>query len=376
MAPSDSQEEHLEAKLDWSLVEKLPVWTAALAGLVLATGFVVELTFLDRFGLRETGVEFFKAKYLHVGLLHLLFSWLVAVPCYAIVHVYRRTRAHAIKVAYEVDGTTNLPPFELNLPMALLAVNLLLLTYVFVVLVPPRLVSEKKWLLAAISVFSVVSPWLALWITKSRGAKGQHRRALRARILMACCVPVLAADIAVVWGSTFGTIKECLYYGGYLFFAFSVLLIVIAHRLIVWTYRMPDGTTRVAWWTAGICVLAAVYYLSAVSFAYRVYPFIPADKGGGDYTEATSVTVRLHEGAAVPSWILEPPRPSRTAFSPRDTALSKPLIIIEETADCVYLADPNDAGGPFGWRRGFIPTIIQVNRSDIASVVYLSRRQL
>ena len=107
--------------LKWASLEKIPVLFATLTGLTFVTGFIVEITFLDRFGLRETGVEFFKAKYLHVGILLLLFSCFVALPCYAIAYLHYRTSAFAVTVNHARDPTTGLPPFVLNRPMALLA---------------------------------------------------------------------------------------------------------------------------------------------------------------------------------------------------------------------------------------------------------------
>jgi hypothetical protein len=359
-------------RFDWTAVEKIPVCVAVFAGLVFTTGFIVEISFLDRFGLRETGVEFFKAKYLHVGILDLLFSCLVAVPCYAIIYLHFRTRKHAVKVRYAVDKTTGLPPFVLNLPMACLAVNLLLLIYIFAVLAPPSMVVEKKQFLALILVVTITSPWIALWVVKAVGAVGERRRVLREWLLAILCLPVLAADLFALRGAVFKTIIECVCYGGYLFFVFSILVYVIAHVLKARAHRMPDSNARLAWWTAGVCVIAATYYLSVISFAYRVYPFIPADKGGGDYTEAATVTIRLHDGAIVPSEMLAR---SSTPTVSKVTITSKPLIIIEETPACVYVADPADAGGPFSWRTGSIPKIIQITRSDIASIAYAGKRR-
>ena len=182
---------------------------------------------------------------------------------------------------------------------------------------------------------------------------------------MFSCLPVVAADVVALWDGMLVMIGDCLYHGGYSFFFFSVLVFAIAHRLSTWSRRMPDANARIAWWAAGACLIAATYYLSIVSFAYHVYPYIPADKGGGDYTEATLVTIHFHGDAVVPLEMLAPGGGAST-----DSKQSKPVIIIEETPTSVYIADPTDAGGPYSWRRGSTPTILQITRSDIAGILY------
>src|ERR1039457_2478997 len=53
--------------------QAIPYWFAATAGLVYATGFLVEFTFHNSMGLRMASTEIFKAKYIYVGLLCLQF---------------------------------------------------------------------------------------------------------------------------------------------------------------------------------------------------------------------------------------------------------------------------------------------------------------
>jgi hypothetical protein len=69
--------------------QSLPQWFIAIAALIYATGFLVVFSFFERFGLRETGVEFFKAKFFHVGILCLMFPVIVLVPPFAFVGIKR-----------------------------------------------------------------------------------------------------------------------------------------------------------------------------------------------------------------------------------------------------------------------------------------------
>jgi hypothetical protein len=50
-------------------LRSLPYWFAAIAGLIYATGFLIEFTFLNSLGVSDAGTDVFKAKYIYVGLL-------------------------------------------------------------------------------------------------------------------------------------------------------------------------------------------------------------------------------------------------------------------------------------------------------------------
>src|SRR5674476_1469603 len=57
-----------------------PQWFALLIAMTYASGFLLVFTFLDRFGIREGGEEFLKAKYIHAGILFLLFPVSILIP--------------------------------------------------------------------------------------------------------------------------------------------------------------------------------------------------------------------------------------------------------------------------------------------------------
>jgi hypothetical protein len=48
---------------------RIPAWFLTFSALVYASGFLAVTTFLDRFGIRESGIGVWKAKYVYVGLL-------------------------------------------------------------------------------------------------------------------------------------------------------------------------------------------------------------------------------------------------------------------------------------------------------------------
>jgi len=60
----------------------VPAWFLAFSALVYASGFLAVTTFLDRFGIRESGIGLWKAKYVYVGL------FCVALPLVAASTIY------------------------------------------------------------------------------------------------------------------------------------------------------------------------------------------------------------------------------------------------------------------------------------------------
>ena len=60
--------------------------------LIYASGFIVVYTFLERWGIRETGDQLLRVKYFHVGFLCLLFPLLWFIPMWAIGSMLKARR--------------------------------------------------------------------------------------------------------------------------------------------------------------------------------------------------------------------------------------------------------------------------------------------
>ena len=55
--------------MEFISIEAIPAWFAIFATLVYAAGFVIEFTFFNSMGIKESVSEIFKAKYIYIGLL-------------------------------------------------------------------------------------------------------------------------------------------------------------------------------------------------------------------------------------------------------------------------------------------------------------------
>lgn len=104
-------------------------------------------------------------------------------------------------------------------------------------------------------------------------------------------------------------------------------------------------------------VIVVLCVISAILFALKVFPYIPASKGGADFTNPVFVSVNLPD--------------STTLSAEQRNALSAPTsyVLIEETPESIFLAHIADAGGPLAWRQfAGVPKIVQI-RKDAALII-------
>jgi hypothetical protein len=121
-------------------------------------------------------------------------------------------------------------------------------------------------------------------------------------------------------------------------------------------------------WLLVACIMIPVYYLALLAFSHAVFPFIPAIRGGGDYTVAPRVVVYLKDQVSreVLGKYLDSTSP--TSFR------TIPIILLEETATALFIASADDAGGPCSWRLKpeKKPQVLSISRDLIAGVQYFS----
>jgi hypothetical protein len=146
-----------------------------------------------------------------------------------------------------------------------------------------------------------------------------------------------------------------------------------------------------------VCFAVPVYYLSLVTFSASLLSYLPASRGGGDYSDASKVVLKLTRDFtrdAVTNLFLEP---DSSAGSPANGAalkgkptvngapsnvtpapsgvFTRQCVWIEETSTALFIANPLDAAGPIGWRKSQAdrPTVLAIDRKSILAVEYLHR---
>jgi hypothetical protein len=119
---------------------------------------------------------------------------------------------------------------------------------------------------------------------------------------------------------------------------------------------------------------------STLAFAYRLFPLIPADKGGGNFAysrdaricvAATSAKKPEADTLAIPEALVGPSAPP---------GCSVPVMVIAATESTLYIARSDDRGGaaasaersaPENWSDGeHVPTIYAISKAKLAFTEY------
>jgi len=131
----------------------------------------------------------------------------------------------------------------------------------------------------------------------------------------------------------------------------NVIIILMMRRELVVTLGLKEKSSkdrgllhRSDPWFVRVLVVAVLYTVSVLGFAYRVYPFVPVQKAGGDYSTAEPVSILLMKSTECSSIGL-----SKEIEAPR------PAVVLSEDSNWVYVAPLSGLGsgwGPKCWSWG------------------------
>jgi hypothetical protein len=171
--------------------------------------------------------------------------------------------------------------------------------------------------------------------------------------------------------------------GSYWVFVIALTVYVTCTLVQDIAYWYPGQKQAVHFARWAIVITLSVF--SVLSFAYRVYPYIPADKGGGNYHFSRDATICM-----LPKGLLPPTLQSRVLSDSDNTSCSDVLKILEITDTTVYAALSSDQGenedGQIPkddnreaadiWNDGvYFPTIYAISRNKIAFIQYEQPRK-
>jgi hypothetical protein len=89
-------------------------------------------------------------------------------------------------------------------------------------------------------------------------------------------------------------------------------------------------------------------YLATLAFAGHIYPYIPAERGGGDYTAEKAWVLTFDA-------LLSNSIPTNVLSSSKTNLQSKKAVILDETANTIYIAIPTDGTNEIAKWRENIP---------------------
>jgi hypothetical protein len=313
-------------------------------GLAYATGFLIIFTFLERFGLKDAGTEFFKVKYMHVGILFLMFPIASIIPFFYML--------------LNKESQDQKPP--VYLPSIVLIFNTLMVFYIIVAFAPPGFVMQRQALIPIIFSFttfglSILQYIIPIFIKEDK-TKIVHEFARWSL----CIIIALPLDIYSLRG-LYKNLWEMFVDGGYTFLIFIILFGITIWRFYIRSKRTQTSHGKYCNLILAACMMFSLYYLSVLTFALRVYPYIPASKGGGDYYYAPKAIFYYKEKykKSIPNEL-------------STNLITKQLVVMEETENSIFAADANDAWGPLEWKKmsSVKPNIFEIRRESIATAVY------
>jgi hypothetical protein len=137
-------------------------------------------------------------------------------------------------------------------------------------------------------------------------------------------------------------------------------------KITFWYPGQKQGVHLARW-----AIVITLSILSVLTFAYRVYPYIPADKGGGNFHFSRDAKICMFAEGMLPTAIRDI----------SDKSCSVQLKIIEITDTTTYVARNDDRGkNEMGnkpkaddreaaevWSDGYFPDVYAISRLKIAS---------
>jgi len=343
------------------LIELLPQYIVAATAVIYAAGFLVILAFLDRFGIREAGADFWKAKYIHIGILCVAFPLILNGTILSLVHLIGHGKFERPTM------------WQRLLPLGLLVINLEIVCFVLITLSNRKPGGSEiagldalQWITAVTLLGVPVLLLLERIIERVSGripaadaelSPTSQSFAVTSRWVLVVVVACLDVWYFTQFNGTVTGVQPALVLT---YIALSIVLGVMISTVVAYERRQVDEGRRKAIAVLTSAIVGPFFYLVVLAFSYGVYQNIPATRGGGDYTSAPKVVVTLK--AALPTT-----NSDARYFATAEHRVTIPLVLIEETSWALYLADPADGGGPAEWKGvgGRKPAILILNKSEV-----------
>lgn len=347
-APLDSTGRHKE--LLKSLLGNFSTYSIIGSAIAYATGFLIIFVFHDSYGLRGADNDIFKARFFHVGIMFLALLLSTVLPFIALFSFYRYRAAS---------------PKWLLTPLGISIFTLMATTFLVALFFAPS-GAARHWSVQVGLVVTIVVPLaLGFLFSKLRQKKTVFSDSFSTRIrlamnglLLICLVVILAPFysrlVPILWPQAFWFLLLALFMA-----LVSFLLVTLGDEV-----REPhEQQLRVAFC---IAILAMLYFFEINAFASGMFHFIPAAKGGGDFTDGR-IVLRLSKeaGTTLPKDLI--------STQDGDVFLTKHLVLIEASSSSIYVADPLIKGGPLNWRLRFTnrPPVLEIKREAGMSIEYL-----
>jgi len=301
----------------------IPALGVVLLTLLYVTGFIVVFAHNERLGLVTVPSDFFQLRYLHVGVLACAFLGICTATSFQI----------ALSLATP-DASLRSDKLA-RLAQLAMVLFVTIGIYTLLALAPPRSLSYGALLaLALFGAMATFHLWRMQWrerrsstanANQSPTRKYDHTLLgwlLRGVLLVLSLVFFVFEVGSVPWPTGGWWIRLT---------ALVALCFLMGAALGRLAYTRSRDRTEHGAWTRRVApfvlLLAFWYYVIVYGFSIVVYAHIPLAKGGGDFSDAVPVWIRLAEDAA-------------QSLSDAH-AVKQPVVVILESSEFLYVApDP------------------------------------
>jgi hypothetical protein len=344
---SEASKRHKE--LLKSLLGHFSTYSIIGSAIAYATGFLIIFIFHDSYGLRGADNDIFKARFFHVGIMFLALLLNTVLPFIALFSFYRYQTA---------------TPKWLITPLGISIFTLMAINFLVALFFAPS-GAARQWSVQAGLVVTIVVPLglgflFGRWRSKGKIFSDSFSVRLRLAmngLLLICFIFIVASFwrrlVPILWPQAF-------------WFLLLALFMVLVSLVLV-TLGDEEREPHEQQLRVGFCIaiLAMLYFFEINAFASGIFHFIPAAKGGGDFTDGR-IVVRLpkESGITLPKELI--------VTRDSDVFVTKNLVLIEASSSSIYVADPTINGGPANWRLKFVnrPPVLEVKRDAKMNIEY------
>jgi hypothetical protein len=340
-------------------------WFLPIVGAVYSAGFLIVFWSSKTYGIDT--VELFHGKYIHVGGLFSMAVIVVALPIFWLLGVQKTARETGrsklaiipgliiysamlftfyVVVAFAERDFFHQYAFRVLLNFAAPLAYSLVRLGLFKILIDPARKPTDIIVSASCAVFQVSWAWYTLHAEVEPGKSLWHYLG-EIFPLKVAFFDLTNSEISGVYG--------------------FILLIILCMMYTALAGGNWDTASSTRW---KLTVLLSVvpldgmlFYLSILGFAYSAYSYIPSTKGGGGYVDAVPVRIMFRDSVTDANDMRQSMSTTNSKF-----------IVLYESADSVFLASTEEAGGPRTWQKpgSSKPTVWEIRREAIHGIVYMN----
>lgn len=354
-------------------IHKLPQWFIGITGIIYLTGFLVVATHLGRFGIPDAGGEFFKLKFIQVGILFFLPYIGFVIPIIAIFYIRQQRNKILSQDIKSKDSNSEEMLKETiylkNTQSIISGFFIIIYLTVFNILIyfgPKHFFREESHII----IFFTLTV-IALSITASIIDKSSEKKQIAKYYIPLVC-RIIALIILLIFSWKILTVQElyplikelAVTPGTWLYIGIMFLVAFLMYRFAIRIYEAPTPV-KPALAVLGACFIVSLYYINVLTFSYVIYSRIPTFKGGGDYNTTNNYTFYFRDNYDVKNMKSIHPE----LLDSKQSLKSKVLKIFHDTPTTMYVVISDKSENTLESRDNFnLPKVIAIRRESINSI--------